>query len=78
MSENANKFQAIFSKKDKKITAGVSLKIASEDIDIESEDQVKLVGLSIDNKLSYDEYVTTCLKQASAKMNSIKRLVNFI
>ena len=32
----------------------------------------------IDNKLSYDEYISTCLKQASAKMNSIKRLGNFI
>ena len=32
----------------------------------------------IDNKLSYDEYISTCLKQASAKMNSIKRLGHFI
>jgi hypothetical protein len=76
MSANADKFQAIFARKDKKSTAGITLKIGSEEI--ESEDQVKLVGMIIHNKLSYDEYISTCLKQASAKMNSIKRLGNFI
>ena len=76
MSANADKFQAIFSRKDKQSTAGISLKIGSEEI--ESEDQVKLVGVFIDNKLSYNEYISSYLKQASAKMNSIKRLGNFI
>ena len=50
--------------------------IGSEEI--KSEDQVKLVGVLIDNKLSYDEYISTCLKNASAKLNSIKRLGNFL
>ena len=36
--------------------------IGSEEI--KSEDQVKLVGVLIDNKLSYDEYISTCLKNA--------------
>ena len=76
MQINADKFQAIFSRKDKQSTAGISLKIGSEDI--ESEDQVKLVGVFIDNKLSCNEYISGCLKQASAKMNSIKQLGNFI
>ena len=70
MSANADKFQAIFCRKDKKSTAGISLKIGSEEI--ESEDQVKLVGVRIENKLSFNEYISSCLKQASAKMNSIK------
>ena len=61
---------------DKQITAGTSLKIGSEEI--ESEDQVKLVGVFIDNKLSYNEYISSYLKQSGAKMNSIKRLGNFI
>ena len=46
--------------------------------EIESKDQVKLVGVLIDNKLSYKDYISSCLKQASAKINSIKRLGNFI
>ena len=43
MSANADKFQAIFARKDKKSTAGISLMIDSEEI--KSEDQVKLVGV---------------------------------
>ena len=62
MSANADKFQAIFARKDEKSTAGFSLMIDSEEI--KSEDQVKLVGVLIDNKLSYNEYISTCLKQA--------------
>lgn len=38
--------------------------IGSEEI--KSEGQVKLVGVLIDNKLSYDEYISTCLKNTSA------------
>ena len=69
-------FKPFFSRKDKQSTAGILLKIRSEQI--ESKDQVKLVGVFIDNKLSYNEYISTCLKQPSAKMNSIKGLGNFI
>ena len=43
--------------------------IGSEEI--ESEDQVKLVGVLINNVLSYNEYILSCLKQAGAKINSI-------
>ena len=57
--------QAIFSRKNQKNTAGISLTIGSEEI--ESEVQVKLVGVFMDNKLSYQEYISTCLKKASAK-----------
>ena len=39
--------------------------------EIKSEYQVKLVGVLIDNKLSYDEYISACLKNASTKLNSI-------
>ena len=46
--------------------------------EIKSEDQVKLIVVLIDNKLSYNEYISTYLKQASTKSNSIKRLGNFI
>ena len=59
-----------------KSTAGISLMIDSEEI--KSEYQVKLVGVLNLKKLSYNEYISTCLKQASPKLNSIKRLGNFI
>ena len=70
MSANADKFQSIFCRKDKQSTAGISLKVGSEEM--ESEDQVKLVGVLIDSKLSYHEYISSCLKQSGAKMYSIK------
>ena len=76
MSANADEFQAIFCRKDKQSNAGISLKIGSEWI--ESEDQVKLVRVFIYEKLPYKEYISSCLNQANAKMNSIKRLGNFI
>ena len=41
--------------------------------EIKSEDQVKLVGVLVDNKLSYKECISACLKKASAKL---KRLGN--
>ena len=69
-------FQAIFARKDKKSTTGISLLIDSEEI--KSEDEVKLAGVLIDNKLLHNEYISTCLKEARAKLNSIKRLGNFI
>ena len=48
MSANGNNSQAIFYKNDEQSTAGISLKIGSEEI--KCEDQVKLVGyLSIAN-----------------------------
>ena len=65
MSANANKSQAIFCIKEKQSTAGISLKIGSEEI--ESKDQVKLARVLIDKKLSCNEYILSCLKQASVK-----------
>ena len=50
------------------LQAFILLKIGSEEI--ESEDQVKLVGPFIDNKLSYDESITTCLKQVQEWIQS--------
>ena len=61
---------------DKQSTAGISLKIGSEEI--EFKDQVKLPEGLINNKVSYNEYIWNCLKKASTKMYSIKCLGNFI
>ena len=55
-----------------KSTEGILLNIGSEEIG--SEDQVKLVGLFIDNKLSYGEYITTYLQQESAKVYTVEPL----
>ena len=51
---------------------GISITIGSEEI--ESEYQVKLAGVLIDNKLSYQEYISSCLHKASAKCHSTKNI----
>ena len=76
MIANPDKFQAILARKDKQCTEGLPVKIGSKII--KTENQVKLVGLLIDNKLSFDSYITTTLKQASAKLNAIKRIGKYL
>ena len=48
------------------------------DTTIKSEDCVKLLGVHIDNKLSFDEHVSILCKKASCQINVLKRFVRIL
>ena len=45
---------------------------------IESEKSVKLLGINIDDKLNFEEHISTLCKRASAQLNALIRLRNYI
>ena len=45
---------------------------------IESETQVDLLGLKIDNRLSFKSHISAICKKAAKQLNALKRLGNFL
>ena len=76
MIVNSDKFQAIVVKKNKKMKNSYSLNINQEVINIEN--CVKSLGVEIDNKLSFEKYISTLVKKASSQLNTISRIHKFI
>ena len=75
MIVNPDKFQAmIFSsdKKDKKFQLNIN------DSTISSEDSVTLLGIKIDNKLNFNNHVSTICKKANRQLNTIGRIQNYV
>ena len=72
MIANPNKFKAIniIIQKDRKDTNGIKLNINNtENL---SEREVTLLGIDIDNRLSFDGYLSKICKQASKIFKCIK------
>ena len=61
MIVNPDKFQAIIVKRNNKMKDSDSLNINQEVII--SENCVKLLGVKIDNKLSFEKYISTLVKK---------------
>ena len=76
MIVNPDKFQAIIVKKNTNIKDSYPLKI--NDQIINSESSVKLLGIEIDNKLSFDKHISTLCKKASNQLNAIGRIQNYM
>ena len=45
---------------------------------INSENCVKLLGVEIDSKLSFEKYISTLVKKASNQLNTISRTQKFM
>ena len=76
MFANLDKFQAMISKKDKTDTKDLEIRVGMELIRF--KEQIFQLGISIDNKLSYNMHISEQIKKASAKLNAIKRMGNFL
>ena len=76
MIVNLDKFQAIIVKKNAKIKDSYPLKI--NDQIINSENSVKLLGIEIDSKLSFDRHISTLCKKASNQLNAIGRIQKYM
>ena len=72
MLVNAEKFQAIILKKHGNTEEPIKLKIDNKEI--ETEKNVKLLGVTIDEKLNFDEHVSFLCKKAAAQLNAISRI----
>ena len=72
MIANPDKFKAIIITKNGSDTSGIELKINGAVI--LSQKEVTLLGLTIDNKLSFYQHISKICISAGGQLNSIKRL----
>ena len=49
-----------------------------QDHAIKSEETVKLLGVTLDNKLNFDTHISNLCKKAATQLNVLKRLRSFI
>ena len=76
MIANPNKLHALFVKKDQTDTSGINLDFLGQSI--QSEESVKLLGVTLDYKLNFDPDISNICKKAASQLNVLKRLKPFI
>ena len=74
MIANPDKFKAIVLNRNRSDTSNIILKINNKEI--KTSPWVKLVGIKLDNRLSFVLHISEMIKTAGAKLNAIKRLKN--
>ena len=72
MIANPDKFKAIILKKNRSDTSNINLKIDNKEI--QTSTSVELLGVKLDNKLSFQKHISDLCMAAGAKLNAIKRL----
>ena len=72
MKANPDKFQFIIQGN----TGSHTLKIG--DINIKSVSYITLLGITIDSKLNFKEYINNIVKKAYYKLYALKRIRNFL
>ena len=73
MIANSSKFYAILLSKNCTLTDRIPIQIKGSLI--ESETQVNLSGLKIDNRLSFKSHISAICKKAAKQLNTLKRVV---
>ena len=76
MIVNPDKFQAIIIKRNSNMEDQYTRNIDGNQVN--SEKSVKLLGISVDNKLSFEEHVSSLCKKASNQLNAISRLHRYL
>ena len=71
MIVNPDKFQAIVVKKNAKMEVSYPL-LNINDLTINSENRVKLLGIEIDNKLSFEQHISNLCNKASKQFRKKK------
>ena len=74
---NPIKFQAMLVSKRQNIIPE-ELTICISDVDIKSKNSVKLLEITLDNKLSFENHINSICKSASCQLNALFRLKNFL
>ena len=73
MEANPDKFQALISGEDE--THEIRL---TEEVTIHTENSVKLLGIQLDNKLTFTEHISNITKKACRQLNCLKRLAHVL
>ena len=76
MIANPDKFKAIVLTKIDHNTAGIRLEFCGKTI--LSSNEIDLLGITIDTKLSFDSHITKICRKASRQLNALKRLGCYI
>ena len=76
MIANPLKFHAVLLTKYRSDTIGKTLKI--ENNLIQSESKVELLGLTIDNRLSFHSHISSICKKATKQLKALTRLGSLI
>ena len=76
MIVNPDKFQAIVVKENCRMKDSYSLNINNETTN--SENSVKLLGINIDNSLSFNKHISTLCKKPSNQLNVIRRIQKYM
>ena len=76
MIVNPDKFQLMLLHKSSTQNSVQKLELANNEI--ESENMVTLLGVTIDNKLTFDEHISKLCNKASMQLNAIQRLSNYM
>ena len=76
MIANPDKFHAILVTKGRDDTTGVKLMIQGKQI--QSENAVRLLGVKIDHRLTFDEHISNLCRKAAAQLNALKRLEGYM
>ena len=76
MIANPSKFHTMLFSTDKADTVGIPIKI--KDQEIVSESKVELLGITIDNRLSFEEHISNLCKKAALQLNALKRVAKFL
>ena len=76
MIVNPEKFHAIVVKRNTKMKDSYPLNI--NDLTINYESSVKLLGIETDNRLSFEKHVSTLCNKASNQLNAIGKIQQFM
>ncbi len=76
MIANPDKFHALLATKGRDDTTGKTITIHRKQI--QSEDTVKLLGVKIDQGLTFDEHISDLCRKAAAQLNALKRLKGYM
>jgi len=76
MIVNPEKFQAIIVTKKNKIGNSYSIDLGENKV--LSEKSVTLLGIQIDNKISFEDHISSLCKKASSQLNAIGRLKKYM
>ena len=77
MIANPKKFQAILVSKRKSTILG-DLTISINKVDIKPKNSVKLLGITVDNKLNFEKHISSIRKSTSCQLNALFKFKNFL
>ena len=78
MIVNPDKFQAMILQNSRNSKNYEPVKLEIESAKIETKNTANLLGITIDNKLYFEEHVSELCKKASMQLNAISRLQRFM